>query len=393
MRSLPRTYRPSTPDDGARRPRLFDPALQQFRSAFRSGDPAFDDADAGRRWAEVRRRATDHVLRRVAESLWGDRLVLRGSRLLSAWLGPAAREPGDLDWVVDPPSARLTDPESAVLFDGLAATVVASPDPVGIEWVRGGVAVDDIWTYERAPGRRVVFPWRSAGLPGGAVQVDVVFGEHLEEPARWLPVPAADGGCVSVRAASPAQSLAWKLLWLETDMYPQGKDLYDAVLLAERFALPWAVLEDTLCRGGSNRLPETATALVEGWRAVDWSSFRAEYPWVDGDVGEWLNRLVGPLEPTFFERPGWDASVREAIKEKVRARQPSGTTFDLSWLTPTVVAIAAGIEADRAFDGLPILADALEEAGCDDAELLAHCRRNGPHARGCWVIDRILGRS
>jgi hypothetical protein len=54
--------------------------------------------------------------------------------------------------------------------------------------------------------------------------------------------------------------------------------------------------------------------------------------------------------------------------------------------------LAEGIYADRAFDRLPILADALEEAGCTDAEVLAHCRGPGPHVRGCWVVDLILGK-
>jgi hypothetical protein len=62
------------------------------------------------------------------------------------------------------------------------------------------------------------------------------------------------------------------------------------------------------------------------------------------------------------------------------------------WLTPTVMALAGGIYADRAFDLLPILADALEDAGCDNADILAHCRDPGPHVRGCWVLDLILGK-
>jgi hypothetical protein len=41
---------------------------------------------------------------------------------------------------------------------------------------------------------------------------------------------------------------------------------------------------------------------------------------------------------------------------------------------------------------MPILADALEEAGCENAEVLAHCREPGPHARGCWVPDGVLGK-
>jgi hypothetical protein len=64
---------------------------------------------------------------------------------------------------------------------------------------------------------------------------------------------------------------------------------------------------------------------------------------------------------------------------------------DPSWRTSTVVALAVGIHDERAFDRLPILADALQDAGCEDAELLGHCRNPGPHARGCWVLDLVLG--
>jgi hypothetical protein len=63
-----------------------------------------------------------------------------------------------------------------------------------------------------------------------------------------------------------------------------------------------------------------------------------------------------------------------------------------SWPSETVVALATGIYAERAFDRMPILADALEEAGCDDVDVLTHCRGPGPHVRGCWVVDRVLGK-
>lgn len=69
------------------------------------------------------------------------------------------------------------------------------------------------------------------------------------------------------------------------------------------------------------------------------------------------------------------------------------TGVDLRWLTPTVVALANGIYAERAFDRLPILADSLEEAGCDHAGILNHCRGDGPHVRGCWVVDLLLRKS
>jgi hypothetical protein len=67
-------------------------------------------------------------------------------------------------------------------------------------------------------------------------------------------------------------------------------------------------------------------------------------------------------------------------------------TADPSWLTSTVVSLAEGIYADRAFDRLPILADALQDAGCADEDVLDHCRGAGPHVRGCWVVDLLLGK-
>jgi hypothetical protein len=66
--------------------------------------------------------------------------------------------------------------------------------------------------------------------------------------------------------------------------------------------------------------------------------------------------------------------------------------LDPTWFTSTVRGLAAGIYAERAFDRLPILADALEEAGCNNADMLAHCRSPGPHVRGCWVVDLALGK-
>jgi hypothetical protein len=54
-----------------------------------------------------------------------------------------------------------------------------------------------------------------------------------------------------------------------------------------------------------------------------------------------------------------------------------------------VADLAAAIARDASFDELPVLGDALEQAGCDDEELLAHCRRPGPHGARCWALDRL----
>jgi hypothetical protein len=64
----------------------------------------------------------------------------------------------------------------------------------------------------------------------------------------------------------------------------------------------------------------------------------------------------------------------------------------LAWNIGTVVSLAQAIYDDRAFDRLPILADALEDAGCNQQELLSHCRSGGNHCRGCWALDLLLGK-
>jgi hypothetical protein len=61
-------------------------------------------------------------------------------------------------------------------------------------------------------------------------------------------------------------------------------------------------------------------------------------------------------------------------------------------LTPAVLAIAQAICNEGSFDRLPTLADALERAGCTDTDILSHCRSEGPHVRGCWVVDLLLGK-
>jgi hypothetical protein len=66
--------------------------------------------------------------------------------------------------------------------------------------------------------------------------------------------------------------------------------------------------------------------------------------------------------------------------------------FNARWRTVDVLGLARAIDEDGAFDHLPILADALMDAGCWDDEIIGHCRGRGPHARGCWLIDLVLQR-
>lgn len=66
--------------------------------------------------------------------------------------------------------------------------------------------------------------------------------------------------------------------------------------------------------------------------------------------------------------------------------------LDPSWLTSTVLSLATGIYAECAYDRMPILADALEDANCTNEDILNHCRGPGPHVRGCFVVDLLLSK-
>jgi hypothetical protein len=66
-------------------------------------------------------------------------------------------------------------------------------------------------------------------------------------------------------------------------------------------------------------------------------------------------------------------------------------SFSTTWRTDTAVALAKQMYDTRDFSAMPILADALQDAGCDNEDVLSHCREPGPHVRGCWVVDLVLG--
>ncbi|MFE3448937.1 nucleotidyl transferase AbiEii/AbiGii toxin family protein [Nonomuraea sp. NPDC059194] len=294
---FPATYLPVTHGEGVRQPPIFDPALKQFARAFRAGEPVFEDERTGRRWRQARRIAIDHLVQIVADSPWSEHLVLRGSLLLEAWVGERAREPGDLDWVV-PYTVNLESPLTAAMFKDVVAAATAHP--IALDGVRvdaDDIAVDDIWTYERAPGRRLVFTWHADGLPSGTVQLDFVFNEKLPVPPTVTLIPRAGGASSTlVQAVTPELSLAWKILWLASDMYPQGKDLYDAVLLAERVSLPPGLLRQVLVDALGEREATVFDAeAVRSLEMPDWAEFRAEYPQVKGRAATWLQRLARAL--------------------------------------------------------------------------------------------------
>jgi hypothetical protein len=68
------------------------------------------------------------------------------------------------------------------------------------------------------------------------------------------------------------------------------------------------------------------------------------------------------------------------------------TAFNPEWRTSTVLRLTRRMHESLDFTPMPILADALLDAGCDSDSVLSHCRGDGPHVRGCWVVDGILGK-
>jgi hypothetical protein len=296
---LPSTYKHLKAHGSARQGDAFDPALKHYARALRPGEPAFDDQRAAERWSAARRAAMEHLLEIIATSRWSEHLVLRGSVLLRGWLGNAARDPGDVDFVVTPQTMMLDDRRTRELLDGLVAAVRQRPEVAPDLRILDEVAITDIWTYERAPGRRIVFGWSTSDAQSGGVQLDFVFNERLPLPAARTQILRADGQApISILAAGPALSLAWKILWLETDFYPQGKDLYDATLLAERTYLPGELLREVLSRELGAEAEAFTADRVLAWQ-VDWDNFVAEYPWVVGTPQQWQSRLHRALQGTF----------------------------------------------------------------------------------------------
>ncbi|MET7285351.1 nucleotidyl transferase AbiEii/AbiGii toxin family protein [Streptomyces sp. NPDC005573] len=327
-------------------------------------------SEAGRRplaggHRAARRAALDHVLSLVAEAPWSDGLVLRGSMVMQAWVGDAAREPADLDWVVVEENAGVDPLDPFPYVDGVeevqqwpeAAAGAARyemwayeefgtggqravPPPEGLRWMseadlaeprppyrdllerlaRSPQAApgllldpeaarpDGTWTYGEydTPGVRLLVPWHADGLPPGEVQLDFARDETLPDPPVWTAIPrGAGGGPTPVRTVGPDVALAWKLLWLHLDGRDggraRGKDLYDAVLLAEAAQAPLpARLLRTVFRRAACGAADAADTLRPGEVArwdVDWDGFRQEYPWAQGTAEEWLHRLAGALDP------------------------------------------------------------------------------------------------
>lgn len=130
----------------------------------------------------------------------------------------------------------------------------------------------------------------------------------------------------------------------------------------------------------------------------DWESSPALAPGSRFDHASLTELLIGALEHGLIlgKVVGMPSPGEQRLCELLR--DVAGNPFRpslidprwLSWEGGTIPNLARAIYDERAFDRMPILGDALEEAGCADDAILSHCRGPGPHVRGCWVVDLIL---
>ena len=118
-------------------------------------------------------------------------------------------------------------------------------------------------------------------------------------------------------------------------------------------------------------------------------------------IGSW-RRIVQRLTGTIAHF-GLDGTERRFFIQELRVQADlvrdifgnpfRPVTFSPSWHTDTAVTLARQMYESRDFSAMPILADALQDAGCDNDDILTHCRDpKQPHVRGCWVVDLVLGR-
>jgi hypothetical protein len=124
------------------------------------------------------------------------------------------------------------------------------------------------------------------------------------------------------------------------------------------------------------------------WAAVNADALTAAI--LSGNYAAFARRYTTAGDPEFAERKALRAQV--GLVRCIFGNPFRPVAGDPAWRTTSVVGLAETIYSALAFDRLPLLADALEEAGCDHPDVLAHCRLPGPHARGCWVVDRVIGK-
>lgn len=271
--------------------------------------------------------ALDHVLAAISRSRWGEHLVLRGSALMRAWYGRDARMPHDLDFIVDSEVWRDDEFQTDEIFEDLFLDVEYSPRTDlmdGLCFVPSRVDRSSIGAYgtretmvrDRPDDRwgfRLTLPWYCGGARG-QVQVDFAFDEKLHAPPCRTAVPRLSGDApLFLKAATPEQSLCWKLHWLWIDSRPLCKDLYDVWLLRNVRPSPSLLDRTTGVGDAASRVAtDWLQADVLRWGWLDWDGFRAEYPMVRGTARDYRKAIEDDLVRPLLDPEAPGAPARPA---------------------------------------------------------------------------------
>jgi hypothetical protein len=129
---------------------------------------------------------------------------------------------------------------------------------------------------------------------------------------------------------------------------------------------------------------------VRSWLAVAVQSLATSN--LNPSYVAWQVRTATQNDTYRHARRGIPCRAQADLIREVVANPFRPIAFDPRWRTEDVLGLARGIYEDRAFDRLPLLGDALMDAGCAEEAILAHCRSEGPHVRGCWAVDMVLGK-
>jgi hypothetical protein len=163
-----------------------------------------------------------------------------------------------------------------------------------------------------------------------------------------------------------------------------------AVEVSERYADGLATLRDlSLAEGAADAAARGAAR--EG-RSAPAAALAVLLSQRDANLDPWL---IAGAAATALAGSRADAGKAEMAAQAEALRDIFGNPFHAvplvpGWRTPDVLTLASAVYDRGAFDRMPILSDALEEAGCASTALLDHCRGPGPHVRGCWLLDLLL---
>lgn len=190
-----------------------------------------------------------------------------------------------------------------------------------------------------------------------------------------------------------------RIVW---DVLPD-EALRQAIMTCERFVDGLATIEELkAARESAIATSEGTGDIIADHSAIAVAALCQSEPYFPMGEGSDAGISAVAAEAWFDTETPWYVARAKAQKAHCQFFRDIFTspfrpapTFDPAWLKwhdATILRLAQQMYDSRDFTSMPILADALEEAGCTNADILNHCRQSGVHVRGCWVVDLVLGK-